>query len=172
MMAALIAWMRRTVAYFFGQSWVRFGIVGVAATLSYAVIGLALAHVGVPVLLGNALAYALSFAVSYLGHYTWSFQTAASHRSALPRFAATQAGGLGLNTVIIAVLMHFGLPYVLAMPVAIVAVPVVVYFVSKFWVFRSPAAHMPAYPPAASPSGPSEPSGLSGPSRPSGKPEE
>lgn len=144
---SVITGVRRLFVYFLGQSWVRFGIVGVAATLTYAALGLIFAEMGLAVLLGNALAYVISFGVSYVGHHTWSFQSRTSHRSALPRFAATQAAGLGLNTIIIAVLMHWGVPYVLAMLVAIVAVPVAVFLASKFWVFKSPSDHIPTYPP-------------------------
>ena len=136
--------LRTLVLSFFGQRWVRFGMVGVAATLSYMALALAADHAGLPVLVGNTLAYVISFGVSYMGHRVFTFHATTSHRSTLPKFAATQAVGLGLNTLIIVVLMGSGLPYTLAMPVAVVAVPVVVYTISKLWVFRDPAAHVPA----------------------------
>lgn len=129
---------RRIILWFFAQSWVRFGIVGVASTATYAVLALLLAHVGVPVLAGNALAYVIAFGVSYTGHRIWTFQSSARHGAALPKFMATQALGLGLNTLIIATLMYAGLSYAFAMPVAILAVPIVVFLISKFWVFRTP----------------------------------
>ena len=87
----------------------------------------------------------IALAVSYLGHSCFTLHATVSHKSALPKFMGTQAVGLGLNTLIIMVLMHMGLPYVMAMPVAIVAVPVVVYIISKVWVFRDPASHVPTW---------------------------
>jgi len=54
----------------------------------------------------------------------------------LPRFAATQAVGLGLNSCIVWLLVHLGLAYEFAMPVAVVLVPVFVYLLCKYWVFR------------------------------------
>ena len=143
MMGGIRAQIRRTAQYFFGQSWVRFGIVGVAATIVYFVIGISLERAGVAVLVGNAVAYVLGFIVSYFGHKLWSFQSSASHGSALPRFLIAWFAGLGLNTLIIWALMRFGAPYVVAMWVAIVLVPVFTYFAQKFWVFRQPPERGP-----------------------------
>lgn len=151
------------------RRWVRFGMVGGAATLTYALLGLFFVRIpGVPVLAGNALAYALSFVVSYFGQCLWTFRAGGanshlSHRAMLPRFAATQALGLGLNSAIIWVLMRFGLDYEIAMPAAVLLVPVMVYFLCKYWVFRqhSPMAppvspHRPA-PPAQTPTSEEKP---------------
>ena len=144
---ALYLWTRSVIVYFLGQSWVRFGIVGVAATLVYFVLAVAFERYGVPIFVGNTLSYVLGFGVSYTGHCFWTFKSKASHGSALPKFLLTQLFGLGLNTAIIWVLMRLGLAYIVAMPVAIVTVPVVVYLISKFWVFRDPAAYVPKVPP-------------------------
>jgi len=136
--ADLAAFVRALLA----RRWVRFGMVGGAATLTYALLGLFFVSIpGIPVLAGNALAYALSFAVSYLGQCLWTFRAGGtgsglSHRGMLPRFAATQTLGLGLNSAIIWVLMRLGLGYELAMPAAVLLVPVLVYFLCKYWVFR------------------------------------
>ena len=124
------------------RRWVRFGMVGGAASLSYILLGLLLVNLwGMPVLAGNTLAFALSFIVSYLGQSLWTFQAGGpgsglSHRAMLPRFAATQALGLGLNSAIIWLLMRLGLTYEMVMPVAVLLVPAMVYFLCKYWVFR------------------------------------
>ena len=116
----------------------RFCIVGGAATLVYYFSGLFFVSLlGLPVLAGNALAYLVAFVVSYLGQCLWTFRAEGSHRAMLPRFAATQALGLALNSGIIWLLMAVGMSYAVAMWVAIAAVPVAVYFICKLWVFRS-----------------------------------
>lgn len=121
-----------------GRRWLRFCIVGGAASLTYYFSGLFFVSLlGLPVLAGNALAFLAGFVVSYLGQALWTFQAQASHRTMLPRFAATQALGLGLNSALIWLLMHAGMSYEVAMWVAIAAVPVAVYFICKLWVFRS-----------------------------------
>ena len=125
------------------KRWVRFGIVGGAASVSYFLLGLLFVSVlGLPTLAGNALAYALSFIVSYLGQCLWTFRAAvagagiATHRTMLPRFAATQAVGLCCNSAIVWLLMQLGVPYAWAMPVAVLLVPVMVYMLCKVWVFK------------------------------------
>ena len=138
------------------KRWVRFGIVGGAASVSYFLLGLLFVSVlGLPTLAGNALAYALSFIVSYLGQCLWTFRAAdagagiATHRTMLPRFAATQAVGLCCNSAIVWLLMQVGVPYAWAMPVAVLLVPVMVYLLCKYWVFRHSAGMEQAARPAS-----------------------
>lgn len=144
------AWLTARVRAVLAVRWVRFGIVGGVAAVSYALLGLLFVNgLLLPALAGNAMAYALSFIVSYLGQSLWTFRaagsaaTAACHRVMLPRFAATQAVGLGLNSAIIWLLMHFGLRYAWAMPVAVLLVPIMVYALCKFWVFKPGAPPAP-----------------------------
>ena len=140
---AIVALVRGMLA----KRWVRFGIVGGAASVSYFLLGLLFVSVlALPTLAGNALAYALSFIVSYLGQCLWTFRAAdaslggASHRTMLPRFAATQAVGLCCNSAIVWLLMQVGVPYAWAMPVAVLLVPVMVYILCKVWVFKKQAS--------------------------------
>ncbi len=115
----------------------RFGLVGVAATLVYFLLGLFFVYImDLPVLVGNTLAYVLSFAISYIGQSKWTFQASGSHARMLPRFAATQLFGLGLNSLIVEGLVRLGLPYAIDMFIAAATVPVAVYLICKIWVFR------------------------------------
>lgn len=145
------------------KRWVRFGMVGGAASLTYILLGLLFVNLwGMPVLAGNALAYVLSFIVSYLGQSLWTFRAAGpgsglSHWAMLPRFAATQALGLGLNSAIIWLLMRLGLTYEVAMPIAVLLVPVMVYLLCKYWVFRHSAAQAKAAQPAGRAASPAHP---------------
>lgn len=119
------------------QRWIRFGAVGVAATLSYFLLGLLFVNLlRLPLLFGNGLAYILSFAVSYAGQSRWTFQASDRDRAALPRFAAAQALGLCLNSCIIEIGNRIGLFYEASMALAIVLVPAFVYLLCKYWVFR------------------------------------
>lgn len=130
--------LRRFVRNLLARRWIRFGLVGGAATLVYFFCGLVFVTLlGLPVLVGNALAYLAGFVVSYLGQCLWTFRAAGAHRTMLPRFAATQAVGLALNSGIIWLLTRVGVAYEVAMWAAIVAVPVAVYVICKRWVFRS-----------------------------------
>ena len=140
-------WLVDLVRGLLARRWVRFGIVGGAASVSYFLLGLLFVNMaGLPTLVGNALAYALSFIVSYLGQCLWTFRAAeagagiATHRTMLPRFAATQAVGLCCNSAIVWLLMQMGVPYAWAMPVAVLLVPVMVYMLCKVWVFKKQAS--------------------------------
>lgn len=140
MLQSLLGKARGWLTEFFGQRWVRFGIVGAISTAIYMALGIGFEWLHMPVLLGNALAYILSFMFSYLAQRAWTFRSKLPHAQLLPKYAALQAGGLGLNSCIIATLMHFGLPYIIAMGIAVVLVPIVVYILNKVWVFRIPKA--------------------------------
>ena len=140
-------WLADLVRGLLARRWVRFGIVGGAASASYFLLGLLFVNVlQLPTLAGNALAFALSFIVSYLGQCLWTFRAAdagagiATHRTMLPRFAATQAVGLCCNSAIVWLLMQVGVPYAWAMPVAVLLVPVMVYILCKVWVFKKQAS--------------------------------
>ena len=143
-------WLADLVRGLLARRWVRFGIVGGAASVSYFLLGLLFVNMaGLPTLAGNALAYALSFIVSYLGQCLWTFRAAdstagfASHRTMLPRFGAAQAVGLCCNSAIVWLLVRLGVPYAWAMPVAVLTVPVMVYALCKVWVFRTQASFAP-----------------------------
>jgi putative flippase GtrA len=128
--------LRSLVLALWDRRWIRFGVVGGVATVSYAVIGLLLVNImGAPVLVGNAIAYILSFIVSYLGQCIITFRARQGHMAMLPKYVATQGMGFCLNSCIIWVLTHAGFAYEHAMPIAIVLVPAAVYVVCKYWVF-------------------------------------
>lgn len=127
------AWRRRLLA----QRWARFTLVGGLATASYFLLGLLFVNLlSFPMLVGNALAYALSFIVSYLGQCLWTFEAGHDHMAMLPKFAATQLIGLGINSCIVEICSRLGIIYMFSMVVAIAITPVFVYFICKYWVFR------------------------------------
>lgn len=119
--------------------WTRFCLVGGAASLSYALLGLLFVRIlQLPLIVGNGLAYALSFAISYLGQSRWTFGMPRHRRGQGVRFmgfALAQLFGLGLNSLIIYGLVSLQLPYWLAMSMAIVPVAVVVYALCRYAIF-------------------------------------
>lgn len=118
--------------------WARFAIIGFAASVTYYLFGLLLVNIcKLNLLFGNAVAFIISFAVSYLGQARWTFQSSNLIRETLPKFAAIQLVALFFNGFIIDFLCRkVHLPYPLAMLAAIAIVPVAVYVTCKFWVFR------------------------------------
>ena len=121
------------------RSFVRYLITGGLATLVYFLGGLFFVRLlDWPLLFGNACAVIIAFIFPYTGHRFWSFQQKEGrHAVFLPRFAATQAAGLAVNSLIIAVLDGLGCPYELSMIIASALVPLLTYVLLRFWVFRT-----------------------------------
>ena len=118
--------------------WIRFCVVGGAATLSYYLLGLFFVpFLGMPLVFGNFMAYVLSFAISYIGQSKWTFAAKGTQEGMLSRFAIAQLAGLGLNSAIIEICASMGIIYEISMLLAIAIVPFFVYFICKIWVFRS-----------------------------------
>ncbi|MBD5607793.1 MAG: GtrA family protein [Desulfovibrio sp.] len=116
---------------------VRFAIVGAAATVVYFLFGLLFVNVWQwHTMLGNTCAYLLGFVVSYSGQAFWTFEARGNHLVMLGKFAFTQLAGLGLNSCVVSLATLFGAHYIIAMTIAICVVPVFVYLVSRYWVFR------------------------------------
>ncbi|NWG46172.1 MAG: GtrA family protein [Alphaproteobacteria bacterium] len=118
-------------------SLVRFGLVGVGATLVHACVGLGLEKgLGQPALGANLLGFFSGFIVSYLGHYTFSFRSSAAHGTALPRFFAIAMVGLGLNQAIVyGMVNRMGLDYALALAVIVVSVPALTFLLARSFAF-------------------------------------
>lgn len=122
----------------FQSQWARFTLMGFFATLVYYLLGLFFVSLlKLPLLVGNTLAFILSFAVSFLGQARWTFKSNRSIPDTLPKFALAQVFALFLNSFIIDTLCRrLTVPYPLAMIAAIIIVPVITYLICKFWIFR------------------------------------
>lgn len=137
---------RRFIRSLLARRWVRFSLVTGLTALVYILLGALLVQLwSWPLLLGNAVAYVLSLLVAYFGQYRWTFQPVGRpHKDMALRFLWVQVGGLLLNSVLVSVMTWLlGLSYGLAMPLASILVPVSLYLLCRFWVFRpceAPAA--------------------------------
>ena len=74
----------------------RFGSVGVAATLIYAVLAAGFGVLGIGATPSSVLAYALAAVFSHFGHKRITFRSAGAHAVELPKFAAASVLGLGV----------------------------------------------------------------------------
>ncbi len=118
---------------------VRYGLVGVAASV---------VHAGISLLLieyfewqpfwSHAMGFFGGLITAYLGHYHFSFRDKGAHKNRFPKFAITALTGFALHQSGVYLLVN-QLQYdykTLALPVLMVCVPVVTFLLSKFWVFR------------------------------------
>jgi len=117
---------------------VRFGLVGVLATLCFAGVTYLVAEAGVAapvlaVIVGNSVAAV----VAYFGHLHFSFAVKPNHSAYVRRFAMTTALSF-LVTVGTTWLMTevFNTPYVYSIVLLVVVYPGISYLLNRFWIFE------------------------------------
>lgn len=117
----------------------RFGIVGVGATLTHLCVAILLIKAfSTPPLLANLIAFLMAFIVSFGGHYIWTFSRPGHHGRAVVRFFVTAFSGFLTNTVVLAALLRDGrLTEVQSLIIAVTIIPVVTYLISRFWAFKA-----------------------------------
>ena len=118
---------------------VRFGIVGVAATLTHAAIFVgAIEYLGILAVPAVMLAFSVALIVSHLGHHQWTFRSTTSHRESFPRFALVAIFGLGMNTLITWIVVDvLGMWYGIALILGILSVPPLTFLLSRKLVYNS-----------------------------------
>lgn len=111
---------------------VRYAIIGVCATLVHALIlWLLVTYASLRPSIGTIIGFLTAFAVSYFGHYHFTFQSAEPHRRALPRFLAIALSGAFLNWLIFFIVNDaFKLDYWIAFGIAVIIIPVFVFALS------------------------------------------
>ena len=117
----------------------RFGVVGVAATivhLSVALIAQSRLH---HPLLANLIGFLVAFVISYLGHAMWSFKIATGWRRAAVRFFVVAGSGFLFSNLILTACVSSGLlPPAVALMVSIGVIPVCNYAAARLWAFAQP----------------------------------
>jgi putative flippase GtrA len=119
----------------------RFGVVGVAATLTYLGLNIyALRPItdAAPAV-GNALAQGLSLLVSYLGHKYVTFRSDTPHRRDLVRFLLSTVVAVLACSLAFEAMVGLGLGVVGASLVVAVLYPAISFVLHFAWTFRAPA---------------------------------
>jgi putative flippase GtrA len=124
------------------RQFLRFGVIGVAATLTHIAAALVMIErLGIDIMAANAFAFCIAFPVSYFGNHAWTFRANGGHGMHVPRFLATSLGGLALNQAIVFVATrHFGLHYLTAILIVVALVPLLTFVASKLWAFAGARA--------------------------------
>lgn len=114
---------------------VRFGFVGVAATVTHYLVATVLAAVFTPYA-ANLGGYLAAVGLSYHGHTRLTFRVSRD-AGRLPRFVAVSLSALGLSELVLYLgLATLGLPHALALLLAVLTVPPVTFVAARWWVFR------------------------------------
>ncbi len=115
----------------------RFGLVGIAATLVHIGVAWLVHATGASPLLANAAGFLAAFALSYLGHFYWTFSQREGHPKRLPRFVVVAGVGFALsNAIVWGAVVLVGAPFELALAVILVSVPTATWLLSRLWAFR------------------------------------
>ncbi len=116
---------------------IRFGFVGIAATVVY--VGSSFAGIevfGVPPVAASVLGQVLSTFVSYFGHAVFSFRVEPSHQLYLMRFLLISVLTFALNIIVTWLIADaLGLSPRIAIAVVTVLIPIANYLANRFWVF-------------------------------------
>lgn len=114
----------------------RFGLSGLAATLTHALIFLVLIEQNVHPLISNTAAFLLAFCVSFILQSKWTFQTKQVNNKHFAKFLFSALLGFLLNSAIVFMAMQIFLfnQYIALAAMVIITTPVI-FLVNNYWVF-------------------------------------
>ena len=114
-----------------------FGIVGLSGTvLNTGLVYVLYGHLRWPLPLAVALASELAILNNYLWNDRWTFGRHAPSLRRFARFNLSSLGGLALTTGVTSALTTSGVPYLLALLVAVAAAALSNFAASALWVWR------------------------------------
>ena len=116
----------------------RFGIVGIIATLVHMLVGGGLILAGIPAPRANVIAFSVAFAVSFIGHFRYSFAgTSTKIGKALIKFSIAALCGFAVNQSLLLYFVNIlGVPDLVSLILSTALAAGVVFVISKFWAFR------------------------------------
>lgn len=115
----------------------RFGIVGILATLTHFGVLAGMLGLGVGPVLSNATAYVLAVAVSFLGHHFWTYRAGGPLLPSFLRFMSASGAAFLVSTLLLVFLIRVVLlPDAVAAFFAAAVVPVITFIAFRIWVFR------------------------------------
>ena len=118
------------------RTMIRFGAVGVAATVCHLTAAWVFLHLGVTTLAANILAFPMAFAVSFMGHYKFTFKSSLEPAQAARRFLLASLLGFALNNGLLGVLVVLtSLPPIFSITLALAGVPLLTFVLARAWAF-------------------------------------
>ncbi|KAA5805384.1 GtrA family protein [Alkalicaulis satelles] len=117
----------------------RFGVVGVAATLVYAGLVAVFFAMEMAPFAANALGFAIAFLVSAAGHVMWTFAVKSGRIAATARFFVVALGGFAVSNAVLGGWLAASGPggAAAALALAVIAVPAATFLASRYWAFAA-----------------------------------
>jgi putative flippase GtrA len=121
-----------------GAEVLRFGAVGIAATLTHVAIVLVLVEGGLArPFSANVVAFAAAVFVTYFGNHAWTFRLAGGHARHFPRFLPVALSGLALNQAIVYLIVDvLAWDYRISLALVVTVVPAITFVLNRQWAFR------------------------------------
>jgi putative flippase GtrA len=117
----------------------RFLVIGRADTgIQFLLLSLLIEFDATTEILASALAYVLAAIFNYLANYHLTFASNQAHRDTLPKFIITATLGLGINTLIFAIVFYLTAYYLVAQIFATGCTLIINFLLHKFWIYRNP----------------------------------
>jgi putative flippase GtrA len=118
---------------------VKYGTVGVAASLLHIASALLFyGAAGMPATLANTMAFLMSFSLSFLGNYRWTFASTGAESAALSKFFLLSVACFLLNQTLVALAMTLvRLPFGVSVTLATAAAAALGFLGSHRWVFSA-----------------------------------
>ena len=125
----------------------RFGLVGIAATLTHLVVAQGALALGLSPVASNIVGFIAAFVTGLVGHYHFTFPGTGSFGRAFRRYGVIALAGFLFNNVVLIGLMATGrVSEQVSLLVAILIVPATTFVASRFWGFvpvREPMGEAP-----------------------------
>ncbi|WP_448203921.1 GtrA family protein [Azospirillum sp. sgz302134] len=124
-----------------GRRALRFALVGVAATATYYIVTVGLSDgwtgVRLPASVANLIGFAVSLALSYVGHHRFTFGKTSRHDHYLPRFVAVSLTLAALSTGAVHLMTGlFGVPAAVSAGIVALCYPPASYALNTLWAFH------------------------------------
>lgn len=121
---------------------ITFGVVGVTATLVHYLVALFFTEfAALSVFLSNILGYGFAVSVSLFGHSVFSFRKKITQK-VVQRFVIVSLSTLAASEGVLFVLHDvLSVHHRIALAVVVCTIPVITFFLNKFWVYASEHSH-------------------------------
>lgn len=117
---------------------VRFGVVGVGATLTHLAVAQTALAVGLSPLIANVIGFTMGFLTGLLGHHHFTFPGTGPFGRAFRRYGVIALAGFGINNAVLLGLEATGrVSPQFSLTVAILIVPALSFIASRYWGFAS-----------------------------------
>ena len=116
----------------------RFGLVGIAATVTHLAVAWAANQFGAAPYTANAIGFAAAFGLSYAGHFFWTFERRTGHRHHLPKFLVISVGCYLVSNLMVWLITDLSaLRFEIALAAILLTVPPTSLVLNRVWAFRA-----------------------------------